>query len=401
MEAPPINKKEPSDPSEATLKRLFARCQNRCAFPRCRVQIFDGKVLLGEVCHIKGAKPGSARYDPAQTAEQRHSYDNLIILCNNHHGVIDADVESYTVERLLKLKADQQNGSSPVPDDIANQAVFLLMENSVRSANQSGGITAGTVNIENYHATDTSEPTRTPSSNEFVPVVPKQGQARFRIKDQPLGVHWDQVPGHSEYEIFLNAGPAMWLRVMPQTKPNRTWSVIDLHKNALSHEVCLQPFLWTNLRYLRAEDGFGTYSVNGAIESESITESVAFAFESGETWIIDTTILRADPRGLNFVSTHALVRALQRCGIFLQSLGLTPPFNWVAGLEDIKGRIFRLPSPYSAFNSGRACLSEAVLASGAYDVQQSPGNALQSFFNQLFQKCGSEYPHALRLAVEK
>src|SRR5579871_2377933 len=151
-----------SAPTEATLKRLFARCGNRCAFPKCPVQIFDGKVLFGEACHIKGAKPGSARYDPNQTPEERHSYENLIVMCGNHHGVIDADEESYTVERIQKLKTDQENAAPPMTDQLASHAAILFIDNSIKSVNQSGGITADTVHIENYHAAATSQSTLSP-----------------------------------------------------------------------------------------------------------------------------------------------------------------------------------------------------------------------------------------------
>lgn len=393
-----------NSPSEATLKRLFARCGNRCAFPRCPVQIFDGRVLFGEACHIKGAKPSSARYDPNQTPEERYSYENLIVMCANHHGVIDADEESYTVGRLRKLKTEQENASPPMDDQLANRAAILFMDNSIKSINQSGGITAETVHIENYHAVGATHAALSQTSHQFVPAATKRGQARFRPKDHPLGLDWDLLPQGNEFEVFLAEGSAIWLRVMPVTTVEQTWTLIDLHKNALSNGVCLQPLLWTNLRYLRAEDGFGTYSVIGMPGNESQTESVAFALETGEVWAIDTYILRADMRGLDFVTiASSLVRAIQRYGVFLQSLGIAPPFNWIGGLEGVKNRVLRSPSGHvlAGFESGRKCLSETVSARGTYDMQQSPGNALQPVFNQLFHKCGAEYPRNLRLAVEK
>lgn len=235
-----------------------------------------------------------------------------------------------------------------------------------------------------------------------IPVEPRQGQARFRIKDQPLGVNWENLPYRSEYEVFLSAGSAMWLRLMVKNKIEQTWSLIELHNHALKNNVCLQPFLWTNLRYLRAEDGFGTYSVNNLGDTEW-TDSVAFAFETGEVWIIDTFILGADTQGLPFLTiAPEFVRTLERCGVFLRSLGIAPPFHWIAGIEGVKGRILRLPQVniLSEFSSGGICLSDTIKAEGTYDTQQSPGKALQSFFNQLFHKCGSQYPTNLRLAIE-
>jgi hypothetical protein len=75
--------------------------------------------VVGKVCHIKGARPGSARYDARQSAAERHGFDNLILMCGGHHDVIDADEEAYTVDRLLKMKADHQIRAASIDDDFA------------------------------------------------------------------------------------------------------------------------------------------------------------------------------------------------------------------------------------------------------------------------------------------
>ena len=63
---------------------------------------------MGEICHIKAANLSGPRYDPRQTAVQRHGYDNLLLLCANHHTIIDDDPEAYTVKRLMKMKTDHE-----------------------------------------------------------------------------------------------------------------------------------------------------------------------------------------------------------------------------------------------------------------------------------------------------
>ena len=87
----------PTSPSQAVIKRLFAHSGNRCAFPKCASPIVQETVVVGEICHIKAASPQGPRYDPGQTAEERHGYDNLILLCANHHTIIDDD------QRLIRL----------------------------------------------------------------------------------------------------------------------------------------------------------------------------------------------------------------------------------------------------------------------------------------------------------
>ncbi len=89
-------------PSESVIKRLFGRSGNRCAYPKCTAEIVQGGTVVGKICHIKAVNENGPRYDAAQSAAERHGYDNLILLCANHHTVIDDDPEAFTVDRLLK-----------------------------------------------------------------------------------------------------------------------------------------------------------------------------------------------------------------------------------------------------------------------------------------------------------
>lgn len=118
-----------SKPRVKTIKRLFAVSGNQCAFPGCKVSLVDsstGKVT-GKICHIKGESVNGPRYDPNQMDEERHGFDNLLLMCPIHHDVVDSDVESYTVERLKDIKAKHEaswEGGKEPRDDIANQ--FLV-----------------------------------------------------------------------------------------------------------------------------------------------------------------------------------------------------------------------------------------------------------------------------------
>jgi hypothetical protein len=141
------------------IKVLFAQSGNRCAFPKCPAALSDGDTPLGEICHIKGTKQGAARHDPHQTPEQRHSAENLILLCPNHHAVIDADEESYTVERLKKMKADHEARSAPVAGEEVTRLPAQFLTNSVASVGQSGGISANTIHARDINLGSSSSVT--------------------------------------------------------------------------------------------------------------------------------------------------------------------------------------------------------------------------------------------------
>ena len=100
--------------SPTTKLTLAHRSGDRCAFPGCpRRLTVDSPgggepVSTGEAAHIRGENPRAARYDAAMTDEERDSYHNLIYLCRDHHTQVDRQEADFSVEFLLKMKADHE-----------------------------------------------------------------------------------------------------------------------------------------------------------------------------------------------------------------------------------------------------------------------------------------------------
>ena len=90
---------------------LWGRAAHRCSFPDCRLPLVtdstetDNESLIGEICHIVGQRSRGPRGDSDLPPEQRCKYSNLILLCRNHHKVVDDQRGCYTVERLQEMKA--------------------------------------------------------------------------------------------------------------------------------------------------------------------------------------------------------------------------------------------------------------------------------------------------------
>jgi hypothetical protein len=72
-----------------------------------------------DVCHINARSPGGPRYDSAQTAKERNAYENLILLCADHHKLIDAQPEKYPAEMLREIKQvhERSFGRAEQPSD--------------------------------------------------------------------------------------------------------------------------------------------------------------------------------------------------------------------------------------------------------------------------------------------
>lgn len=101
--------KGPRNYSDLTIKRLYALSDNRCAFPNCTVTFTSPSSLtnLSNICHIEDAVEGG-RYNPNMTDSQRASFENLILLCPNHH-IETNDIEKYTVDSLRKMKQNHES----------------------------------------------------------------------------------------------------------------------------------------------------------------------------------------------------------------------------------------------------------------------------------------------------
>jgi hypothetical protein len=238
----------------------------------------------------------------------------------------------------------------------------------------------------------------------FVAAEAKDGSARFRPPDQALGPNWNLFPLGTDkgYEVFLAAGAAIWLRVIPRNFSGGDWAHDELLKCGRDHRVLLQPLNWNNLQYLRAEDGIGAYQAHTMQEAE--TPSVAFAFNSGEIWCVDTTILQIS--GGRQIYFREIVRGLpprlRGFGSFLHCLGIEPPYHWIAGLEGIQGWVLNVPPPsHTSIFPGQSCLSNVVAAHGVYGLEESEAVALMPLFNQLFRKCGMSIPAYIREAINK
>ena len=93
-----------------TIKKLYALSGNQCAFPDCKVSFVksDDDTNISNMAHIEAANPGGQRYNPNSTDDYRRSYDNLILLCPNHH-VETNDVSLYPVDALRNMKRKHED----------------------------------------------------------------------------------------------------------------------------------------------------------------------------------------------------------------------------------------------------------------------------------------------------
>jgi hypothetical protein len=139
----------PLTPSAKTYNLLYGKSSNRCAFTGCKNPITLNRTIVGNVCHIKAAKPGGPRYDPNQTNDERHGYDNLLLMCSVHNKVVDDDEATYTVDRLKRMKAEHEAQSAPIPAENMTFVVELLVSGNDTVAAEARDVKVTATNVQN------------------------------------------------------------------------------------------------------------------------------------------------------------------------------------------------------------------------------------------------------------
>jgi hypothetical protein len=95
-----------------TRKILWGKSGNRCAI--CRTLLYDNEIetdnpaLIGEECHIVAKEENGPRGNSSLSSEERDFENNLILLCCNHHTIIDTETVNYTVEKLHTIKSEHE-----------------------------------------------------------------------------------------------------------------------------------------------------------------------------------------------------------------------------------------------------------------------------------------------------
>ena len=95
-------------PRLETLRELFLKSANLCAFPNCSALMMDRDgVFIGQICHIQAAEAGGPRFNANTSNEERRSVSNLMLLCYEHHRVTD-NVTRYSVSALSEMKQQHE-----------------------------------------------------------------------------------------------------------------------------------------------------------------------------------------------------------------------------------------------------------------------------------------------------
>ena len=122
-----------------TLKRLYGKSGNCCAYPKCREELIYESGNLSDICHIEALNPEGPRYNssPDVTDKDRNAEPNLILLCKNHHHIIDQKDENgspfYSTEKLKAMKRAHEDLFAQSRQQLFNSKRQSILARIVRS----------------------------------------------------------------------------------------------------------------------------------------------------------------------------------------------------------------------------------------------------------------------------
>jgi hypothetical protein len=123
------------------IKVLFARSGGICAFPRCGKPLIvpgnshDGAAVLAEIAHIVADSRQGPRGRSLLSDEDRDRHPNLVLLCGDHHKIIDSQPTTYSVPVLRQMKTDHEEririASSPVAGGPSSELKHEVIHSSL------------------------------------------------------------------------------------------------------------------------------------------------------------------------------------------------------------------------------------------------------------------------------
>jgi len=116
--------------TQRTVSLLYGLSGNRCAHPKCDNKIiaeptdFDDEAVIGHIAHIHSCSSKGPRpfLNGKPEEKQINGFENLILLCRHHHGEIDAQENTFTVDAIREWKKSHLNKNlntlnSSIPED--------------------------------------------------------------------------------------------------------------------------------------------------------------------------------------------------------------------------------------------------------------------------------------------
>ena len=137
-------------------RRLDTLSMNQCSAPDCvRFLIArDHETIVSKICHIEAASNKGPRFNPDMSDDDRRHFNNLILLCDECHSIIDnMDNEAkYPKELLQEWKAAHESKgalSFNAKEDLLKLAINAISSAELEDEISDSNVVSEVFSIEN------------------------------------------------------------------------------------------------------------------------------------------------------------------------------------------------------------------------------------------------------------
>ena len=135
------------------VRKLDTLSRNECAAPNCTRALIarDQETIISKICHIEAAKENGPRYNPNMTDDDRRHFNNLILLCDECHSIIDnkENESNYPVSLLSEWKKEHESKAILTKGSLLKIAIDAIASADLEDYQNDSGTTPAVFNIEN------------------------------------------------------------------------------------------------------------------------------------------------------------------------------------------------------------------------------------------------------------
>jgi hypothetical protein len=285
------------------------------------------------------------------------------------------------------MKADHEAQATRISDDFAETAAHLLINQSVTTVNQSGGIAAHSIHADTINVHLPSVP---PTQHTAWQLQPAADYPSSFIDDGKTLCRPRSILGSEPVlDIVWYNGPQFFMRIVPSVPPAKPWNFTELKGMIDAARLLPLPAYY--------ESGFSSVNQFGAVvlncrhvEDQNSAAQITQVSRHGEIWGIDKRSAVDDGK-IQF-GEKTIARALQGYLSFSRDyLRVEAPVTIIAGLTDVQGYEFHHPmkghvwwNPPPPYCNCPSILWEDQVT----DLNADPARILLPFFDTVWDCCG-------------
>lgn len=282
--------------SRSTISKIWAKSGGRCEYEGCnellyRDDLTNKELNGGLIAHIVAATPRGPRGDEVESARLVDDIDNVMLLCQKHHRLIDQEAEKeHPVERLRAMKKKHEDRIRTLTE-IQESKISTPLMYAANIGEQTPHIThkeyASAMVPDNYPSSNSIEISFKNSSSydneeDFWAQESKQIDRAFRKEVKPILEDGDT----DCISVFALAPQPLLVKLGTKLSDLHRVKVFQKHR-----EPCTWKWLSQNeanpMRIIEPEDKSQKPVLVFALSASAISERVKARYgESASIWIV-------------------------------------------------------------------------------------------------------------------